>query len=315
MPDPSHPPLVAIFGPTGAGKTSCAIDLALSYNGEVVNADSRYLYRRLNIGVAKPTRAERRGVPHHLLDIFDPAEFITIAQVQRLAYSAFNDIHHRRRLPILVGGTPMYMNAITQGWRIPEVPPDREFRAGMEARIAREGLESVAAELAEIDPMAAELSGRNPRRVIRALEIYHATGRPMSSLAGKEPPPYRMLQLALTRSRPDLYEILDGRVEAQLSAGLIAEVKSLLESGLTGQEPAFSAIGYRQLLPYLAGETTLADAVARIKTDTHRYVRHQMTWLRRVTDLEWFDTGETGWQGRLQSRVAAFVADIGTGNP
>ena len=127
MQEPRTQPLIAIFGPTGAGKTTCSIDLALQFGGEVVNADSRYLYRRLEIGVAKPTLAERRGVPHHLIDVFDPDEFITIALVQKLALKAIADIHHRGRLPILVGGTPLYMNAITQGWQIPEVAPVQKY--------------------------------------------------------------------------------------------------------------------------------------------------------------------------------------------
>jgi tRNA dimethylallyltransferase len=315
MPDRSLLPLIAVFGPTGVGKTACAIDLALEFTGEVVNADSRYLYRHLEIGVAKPTLAERRGIPHHLIDVFDPAEHVTVAQVQRLAYAAINEIHSRGRVPILVGGTPLYMNSITEGWRIPEVAPDWAFRRTLEKRIEQEGLEQVTSELARIDPIAAERSGRNARRVIRALEIHHATGRPMSQLEGKEAPPYRMLKVALTRDREELYRALDARVDAQIDAGLVDEVRRLVESGLTGDEPAFSSIGYRQLLPYLRGEITLADAVERIKSDTHRYVRHQMTWLRRGADLAWYDTGQDGWQERLRSRVADFLSDNGMVNP
>ena len=164
----------------------------------MVNADSRYLYRHLEIGVAKPTHEERRGVRHHLIDVFDPTEFITIAQVQQLAYAAIDDIAGRGKLPILVGGTPLYMNAIVDGWQIPEVAPDWALRDQLAQRIERDGLPTIAAELARIDPVAAERSGQNPRRVIRALEIYHLTGRPMTELEGKEPPPYRILQ-----DRPD----------------------------------------------------------------------------------------------------------------
>jgi tRNA dimethylallyltransferase len=315
MPEPGRQPVIAIFGPTGAGKTACAIDLALRFGGEVVNADSRYLYRRLAIGVAKPTLAERRGVPHYLIDLFDPDEFITIAQVQKLALAAITDIHERSRLPILVGGTPLYMNAITEGWQIPEVAPDWEFRRAIERRIEREGLAAVVAELASIDPAAAVRSGSNPRRVIRALEIYHRTGSPMSSLEGRTPPPFSILKLALSRSRPELYADLDARVDRQIEEGLIEEVGALLASGLTGTEPAFSAIGYRQLLPYLAGDISLADAVASIKHDTHRYVRHQLTWLRRANDLVWFDTSQPGWDARVRDSVETWLADIRTDEP
>jgi tRNA dimethylallyltransferase len=308
----SRPLVIAIFGPTGVGKTGAAIDLALRYNGEVVNADSRYLYRHLNIGVAKPTLEERRGVRHHLIDIFEPAEFITIAQVQQRAYAAIDEILSRGRLPILVGGTPLYMNAIVEGWRIPEVAPDWPLRDELAARIEREGLESVAAELARVDPVAAERSGQNPRRVIRALEIYRVTGVPMSELEGKKPPPYDFLRVALTRDREDLYRILDRRVGEQIATGLLDEVRGLLEMGMTGDEPAFSSIGYRQLLPFLAGDQTLDDAITRIKHDTHRYVRHQMTWLRRTPGLHWFDTGRPSWRDEMDELARTRISAAST---
>lgn len=315
MAESRQQPVIAIFGPTGVGKTTCSIDLALHFDGEVVNADSRYLYCRLDIGVAKPTPAERKGVPHHLIDVFDPKEFITIAQVQKLALAAIADIQDRGRLPVLVGGTPLYMNAITQGWQIPEVAPDWDFRRQIESRIAAEGLASVVAELAKIDPEAAARSGTNPRRVIRALEIFHRTGTPMTRLEGRLPPPFSVLKIALTQPRPALYAALDARVDRQIEQGLIEEVRALLASGFSGGEPAFSAIGYRQLLPYLAGELSLPDAVAKIKTDTHRYVRHQLTWLRRADDLIWFDTTRPAWAELLRAQAGEWLADIRTREP
>jgi tRNA dimethylallyltransferase len=310
-----QPLVIAIYGPTGVGKTSCAVELALALDGEVVNADSRYLYRHLTIGVAKPTAAERNGVPHHLIDVFEPSEMITLGQVQQLAYSAIEEVLGRGKRPILVGGTPLYMNAITEGWRIPAVAPDWDFRAVLADRIEREGLPAVTAELARIDPAAAERSGQNARRVVRALEIHHVTGQPMTSLEGKAPPPYRFIKIALTRSRGALYAALDARVDRQIEAGLIDEVRALLASGLTGDKPAFSAIGYRQFLPYLAGEDGLEGAIERIKTDTHRYVRHQMTWLRKTPHLIWVDTGESGWRERVLALVSEPELDIGTAKP
>ena len=313
MPSTSLSPVVAIYGPTGVGKTLLGVHLGQKYNGEVVNADSRYLYRRLNIGVAKPSLAARGGVPHHLIDISDPNEQVTLSTVQAMAYDVIDQVHQRARLPIVVGGTPLYMNAILEGWRPPEVAPDWAFRAEIELRIEREGLAALVTELAAVDPIAAERSARNPRRVIRALEIYRATGRPMSELEHKEPPPYRSLKLALTRNREELYRSLDERVDRQIADGLLDEVRGLLESGLTGEEPAFTAIGYRQLLPVIRGDSSLAEAVARIKTDTHRYVRHQMTWLRRNDGLIWIDTGAPGWIEEVDERVHALLAADGTG--
>jgi tRNA dimethylallyltransferase len=311
MSDSSYPPVIAIFGPTGVGKTACAVDLALALSGEVVNADSRYLYRHLNIGVAKPTHEERRGVRHHLIDIFEPHEFITVAQVQHLAYAAIDEITERAKIAILTGGTPLYMNAIVEGWRIPEVAPDWSFREQIAARIEQEGLGGVAADLKNVDPVAFERSAQNARRVIRALEVHHVTGIPMSTLEGNEPPPYRFLKIALTRNRADHYLQLDSRIDEQIRAGLLDEVRGLLEAGLRGDEPAFSAIGYRQLMPVVSGEQSLADAIAQIKHDTHRYVRHQMTWLRRTPDLHWFDTGIGGWQSRVMERARDHVLSTG----
>lgn len=315
MPDSDQVALVAVFGPTGVGKTACAVELARRFAGEVVNADSRYLYRHLNIGVAKPTQEERRGIPHHLIDVFDPRDVITIAEVQRLALAAINDIAARGRLPILVGGTPLYMNAIVEGWQIPEVPPDWDFRNQLAARIERDGLESVASELAQVDPETFARSRQNPRRVVRALEIFHVTGVPMSVLATKESPPYRILKIALTRDRAELYRILDRRVDEQIASGLLNEVRGLLAMGLSGDEPAFSAIGYRQLVPVVSGERDLETAITRIKQATHRYVRHQMTWLRRTPDLHWVDTGEVNWQSRVDSLVSLHCSIAGTTEP
>jgi len=315
MTDSGNPPVIALYGPTGTGKTACAVELASSFGGEVVNADSRYLYRHLNIGVAKPTLEERRGVSHHLIDIFEPQDVITIAQVQQLAYAAMNDITARGALAILAGGTPLYMNAIVEGWQIPEVAPDWDFRNELAARIEREGLASVAAELAIIDPAAFARSGQNSRRVIRALEVFKVTGFPMSTLEGKEPPPYRILKVALTRDREDLYPLLDQRIDDQIAQGLLAEVRGLMNMGMTGEEPAFSAIGYRQLVPVIAGVQSLDQAVARIKHDTHRYVRHQMTWLRRIPDLHWVETGTDDWQLRVKTLVEQHIESTSTCEP
>ncbi len=312
MPVPELPFVIAIFGPTGVGKTAAGIDLALRYNGEVVNADSRYLYRHLEIGVAKPTHEERCGVRHHLIDVFEPTDFITIAQVQQLAYRTIDEITGRARLPIIIGGTPLYMNAIVDGWRIPEVAPDWALREELAQRIERDGLPTVVAELAAVDPVAAGRSGQNPRRVIRALEIHHVTGRPMSELEGKEPPPYRILRVALTRYRDELYRMLDQRVDDQIAAGLLDEVRELLATGMSGEEPAFSSIGYRQLLPVISGEQTLEQAAERIKHDTHRYVRHQMTWLRKTSGLHWIDTGNEAWLTELETLVHDHLASTST---
>lgn len=300
-------PLVVIAGPTAVGKTKLAIELALSFHGEVVNADSRYLYKGFTIGVAKPEPSEMRGVPHHLIDILDPADDMSLALYQRRANEAIHSVHDRDHLPLLTGGTPLYLNAVIEGWNIPEVPPDVEFRRRMEESITAHGLAPLTDRLTAIDPVAAARSGANPRRVIRALEIFEATGRPMSELEGKSAPPWRILQFGLTMPRDALFQAIDARVDDQIRRGLVEEVRGLLDSGVDRDCPAFSSIGYRQLLPYLDGEIDLETAIQRIKFDTHRYVRHQETWLRRNRNLIHVDVTLPDWAARVHQHLNAFL--------
>jgi tRNA dimethylallyltransferase len=304
---PGAPKLVVVAGPTAVGKTRLGIELGLRFDGEVVNADSRYFYRGMDIGVAKPDPEERRGVPHHLIDILDPADEMSLAVYQELAMAAIAEVRSRGRLPLLVGGTPLYVNAVVEGWRIPRVPPDPVFRARLEAEAGEVGLPVLAARLAAVDPVAAERSGANLRRVIRALEIYEATGVSMSSQEGKGPRPFETLEFWLTMPREALYAAVDRRVEDQIARGLVEEVRGLLDGGLDPGAPAMSALGYRQLVPYLRGEVTLAEAVERIKADTHRYVRHQETWLRRNRRLVPIDVTKAGWVERAGELVAEYL--------
>jgi len=304
-----RPPLVVIAGPTAVGKTAAGVELALRFGGEVVNADSRYLYRGLDIGVGKPSMGERRGVPHHLIDAIEPDAAMSLATYQDLATAAIAGVHARGRVPLLVGGTPLYVNAVVEGWRIPRVPPNPQRRALLEAEIARDGLPAVAARLAAVDPPAAARSGTNARRVVRALEVYLATGVPMSAQEGKGPRPYRALELGLTMPRDQLYRAIDARVADQIARGLVTEVRRLVEGGLGPDAPAMTSLGYRQLLPHLRGEATLTEAAARIATDTHRYARHQETWLRRNPRLIPLDVTQAGWLERAAGLVRAFLGD------
>lgn len=303
------PPLVAIVGPTAVGKTATAIRLARDIDGEVVSADSRYLYRGMDIGTAKPSEAEMAGIPHHLIDLLDPVDDYSLALYQQDAYQAIDDIHRRGRIPILAGGTPLYVNAVLEGWRIPHVPPDPDFRAEMERLAEIEGNEALHRRLAAVDPPAAErIPSTNLRRVIRALEIYHHTGQRMTDLEGKSPPPYRILRIGLTLPREELFRRIDQRVEEQIKAGLVAEVQRLLDSGVPPDAPSMSAIGYAEILPYLRGEQTLAEAMDQIRFNTHRYARHQLTWLRRMPNVHWFDPREPDTYARLLDLVQQFLA-------
>ena len=281
---PDLPPLIVVTGPTATGKTALGVALARRLGGEIVNADSRYLYRGLDIGTAKPTAAERGGVPHHLIDVVGPSDEMSLATYQDLAFAAIGDVTGRGRLPILVGGTPLYVNAVVESWRIPRVPPHPEIRARIEAEIAERGLEAVAARLAEVDPVTAERSGRNARRVVRALEIHEVTGRRMSDLEGKGPARHDTVMLVLEVDRAELHLRIDWRIDEHIAAGLLDEVRGLLAAGVAATAPAMSSIGYRQLIPVLDGRVSLAEGVEAIQRDTRRYVKHQSTWLRRVTD-------------------------------
>ncbi len=306
-PSAALPRVVVVSGPTAVGKTALGIELALTFDGEVVNADSRYLYRGFDIGVAKPDLAESRGVPHHLIDVLPPHGDMSLARFQDLAMSAISDIADRGRLPLLVGGTPLYINAVVEGWRIPRVPPNPEFRARLEAEAAGLGISPLIERLRAVDPAAADRHGTNLRRIIRALEIHEATGIPMTAQEGKGPVPFNALEIGLTMPREQHYQAVDTRVRDQIDRGLVAEVQSLLKAGVPEDAPAMGSLGYRQLLPYLRGEIDLDTAITRIQFDTHRYVRHQQTWLRRNPRLVWFDASQPGWQQAALERVRQFI--------
>jgi tRNA dimethylallyltransferase len=301
--------LVVIAGPTGVGKTMLGVELARRFDGEVINADSRYLYRGFNIGTAKPDANEQKGVPHHLIDILDPTGDFSLARYQELANAAIESVQQRGRLPLLVGGTPLYVNAVIEGWKIPKVPPHPEVRQRLEREADFDGVDMLLARLAEIDPIAAERSGVNLRRIIRALEVFEVTGERMSDLEGKGPRPYKTLELGLALSRPLLRERLDRRVDDQIRSGLVEEVTQLLEEGVPREALAMSSIGYRQLLPYFDGVQTLEEAIAQLKHDTYRYVRHQETWLRGNQRLHAIDVNQPRWIERAFEQVGEFVKE------
>lgn len=307
-PDDEAPPsIIVVAGPTAVGKTSLGIELALHFNGEVINADSRYLYRGMDIGVAKPGIVERQGVPHHLIDICDPSDEMSLATYQDLAMGAIAQVLASGKLPILVGGTPLYVNAVVEGWRIPRVPPQLEIRSRLAAEAEEIGLPALETRLAAVDPVAAARSSQNLRRVIRALEIYEVTGQRMSDLESKGPRPFNALELGLSLSRDALYQAVDRRVDQIIERGLIEEVRTLLEGGLSPDAPSMSSIGYRQLIPYLAGRQSLDEAKDQIRSDTRRYIKHQETWLRKNKSLLKVDVSAPDWMQTTFSLVETFL--------
>jgi tRNA dimethylallyltransferase len=299
--------LVALLGPTAVGKTAASLALARRFNGEVVSADSRQVYRGMDIGTAKATPAERAAVPHHLIDIRDPDEPFGLADFLALASVAIEDIHARGRLPLLVGGTAQYIYALLEGWQAPQVPPQPAVRARLEG----EGAPALYARLSAVDPAAAAKIGpHNLRRLARALEVIEVTGRPISEQQTRRPPAYRTLRLGLTLPRAALYARVDARVDAQLAGGLIDEVRALLAAGYSHDLPAFNSMGYVEIIRHLRGELSLAEARARIAYSTHRYVRHQETWLRRDPTVAWVDaTDPAAAHARLAELIADFLAE------
>lgn len=291
-----HPdrPLVAILGPTAVGKTALALRLAEHLPVEVVSADSRQVYRGMDIGTAKPSLLEQERVRHWLLDVVDPDQEFTLAQYQRLAYEAIEDIHTRGRVPLLVGGTGLYVRAVLDGLCIPEVAPNPSLRAELERQAEREGYLALHGRLRELDPAAAErIDARNVRRVIRALEVCYALARPISAAQTAVPPPYRQLRIGLALPREQLYQRIDARIDAMIAAGLVAEVQGLMAKGYQTQLPSMSGLGYRQVAQYLRGEIDLAASVALIRRDTRRFVRQQNNWFRADDPaIEWFENSE-----------------------
>jgi len=287
--------LIAIVGPTGVGKSKLALRLAQDFGGEIVSADSRQVYRHMDIGTAKPSQEERTPVPHHLIDIVAPDEDFSLAQYQRLAYKAIEGIHHRHKLALLVGGSGLYVWSVLEGWGIPQVAPDTEFRYSLEEKAARVGKDELYQELARVAPVAARrIDPRNVRRTIRALEVYRGADVPLSQLQRKEEPPFNTMIIGLTADRVELYRRIDLRVDEMIKRGLVDEVKKLVNRGYDFNLPAMSGIGYKQIGMFLRGELTLAAAIQQIKFETHRFVRHQYSWFRLKDDrIKWFDIQST----------------------
>ena len=302
--------LVAIVGPTGVGKSQLALHLAQTFNGEIVSADSRQVYRHMNIGTAKPTPQELSLVHHHLIDIINPDEDFSLAQYQQLAYRAIEDIQRRNKLALLVGGSGLYVWSVLEGWGVPEAPPDPEFRHSLERKAAEVGKDKLYQELMQVDPVAAQrIDPRNVRRTIRALEVYRTTHTPFSQLQYKKAPLFDTLIIGLTVDRAKLYRRIDLRVDEMVKQGLVAEVKKLANMGYDFDLPAMSGIGYKQIGMFLGGELTLPAAIQQIKFETHRFVRHQYTWFRLEDGrIQWFDI-----QNREEPEIVELVTKFMNG--
>lgn len=277
------PKLLVVAGPTASGKTALAVEAAERFDGEVVSADSRQIYRGMDIGTGKATEEERGGVPHHLLDVVAPDETLTLAEYKRKALEAITDTQARGKLPILVGGTGLYVQAVVENLEIPEVPPDEALRG----ELAELPPEELLRRLRASDAAYAERIGPNPRYAIRALEVMRATGKTMTELQKRGEQEFDALQIGLDVPDDELKARISARADLMLEQGLLEEVKRLRER-YPDTLPAMSGIGYRELSAYLKGETSLSEALQAMKRHTWRYARRQKTWFRRDERILWF---------------------------
>jgi tRNA dimethylallyltransferase len=279
--------IIAIVGPTASGKTALSISLAQKYNGEIVSADSRQIYRGMDIGTATPSPAEQDGIPHHLLAIKNPDEEYTVSDYKRDATAAISQILKNNRVPIMVGGTGLYVDAVLDNLDIPEVKADPELRAKIEKDIAENGLVTVFKKLVDRDPDAAYVvDPKNPRRVVRALEVAISTGEPFTAQRKKNGPLFNALKIGLNPPAEILRGRIDLRVEIMLQDGLVNEVETLVKRYGSGC-PAFDAIGYREIISYLDGKISLEKAADIIKHNTWHYAKRQMTWFRKDKNIRW----------------------------
>ncbi len=292
------------------GKSEAAVLVAERIRGEVICADSRTVYRGMDIGTAKPTPAMRARVPHHLLDVVDPREVFTVRRFQQLAQQAIAEIRARGRVPLLVGGTGLYVQAVLDGLQIPPVPPDWALRQRLEEE-ERNQPGVLFSRLQEIDPLtAARIPPRNLRRVIRALEIWYHLGIPPSQARGRGPEE-PSLRIGLTMDRRALYGRIDRRIDEQLAAGLVEEVRRLVASGVPLHAPSMQGLGYKEIAAYLIGEVDLEEAVQQLRRNTRHYARRQLIWFRADPRIRWLDVTGLPPEAVAEQIMALVHAEVG----
>lgn len=301
------PKILVICGPTASGKTALAVELALRHRGEVVSADSMQIYRRMDIGTAKPTREEMRGVPHHMLDVAAPEEDFSVARYVDMAAKCVDDILSRGKLPILAGGTGLYIDSLLSGRTFAPFQPDSPLRGQLEEQLRREGGAAMLSRLAQVDPdSAARLHPNDEKRIVRALEVYQSTGKTITqhNLETQAiPPRYDALTLALAfERREDMWSRIDRRVDQMMDQGLVAEVQGLLDSGVPAKCTAMQAIGYKEMAAALLSHGDVSAGAEEVKLRSRQYAKRQLTWFRRNRAARWLLWGrEPDFAAALQT--------------
>ena len=292
-------PLIVLTGPTAVGKTSLSIYLAKAVNGEIISADSMQVYKGMDIGSAKIRKEEMQGVTHYLVDILEPEEEFHIVKFQELAKAALEEIYAKGKIPILVGGTGFYIQAVTRDIDFTQAEQETSYREELEQFAKEKGAEYLHEKLREVDSKSAEnIHANNVKRVIRALEFYHQNGTPISEHneeQKQQTSPYNLAYFVLTAPREILYERLDRRVDQMMEEGLLEEVKSLRERGCHRGMVSMQGLGYKEILAYLEGEYPLEEAVRILKRDTRHFAKRQLTWFRREQDVIWVDKEQFHW--------------------
>ncbi|RUQ30632.1 tRNA (adenosine(37)-N6)-dimethylallyltransferase MiaA [Peribacillus cavernae] len=302
--------LLVIIGPTAAGKTKLSIELAKRFNGEIISGDSMQVYKGMDIGTAKINEDEKEGIPHYLIDIKEPEEPFNAAEFQERVNLTISEIHRRGKLPIIVGGTGLYIQSVIYDYHFSEAPSNPSYRKQLERQVQEEGIEPVFAKLHTIDPeSAARIHPNNVRRVIRALEIYHCTGKTMSGQLADQPSDlkYDTVIIGLTMDRGKLYERIDQRVDVMVAQGLVDEVRFFYQQGLKNCQ-SIQAIGYKELYDYFDGTLALDEALEALKQNSRRYAKRQLTWFRNKMDVNWFDMTAAGDFSKKFEEISAFIA-------
>ncbi|WP_408956061.1 tRNA (adenosine(37)-N6)-dimethylallyltransferase MiaA [Natroniella sp. ANB-PHB2] len=296
-------PLVALVGPTAVGKTKLSLALAQQLEGEIISADSMQIYRGMDIGTAKATPKEQKKVPHHLIDIVEPDQEFSVADFQERVDQLIPEIYQRGKLPMLVGGTGLYVKAVIEGFLFPEMETDWELRERLEEAAEKEGTEYVHDKLAKIDSTLAEkLHPNDLRRVIRGIEVYQQTGKTITYFkkeAKKRPPRYQAVKIGLRRERESLYQRINKRVDLMIEEGLVKEVRELYQKGYDRELISMQGLGYKELMGHFEGEYDLEEAIRLIKRDTRHFAKRQFTWFKRDDSIHWFDVEQYQFEDLL----------------
>lgn len=307
-----HEKVVVLIGPTAVGKTKLSIELAKAFNGEIISGDSMQIYKGMDIGTAKITPEEMEGIPHHLIDIKEPHESFSVAEFQERVRKKITEITQRGKLPMIVGGTGLYIQSVIYDYQFSDAPSDEEFRRTLENRAEIEGNEAIYEELQKVDPVGAEtIHPNNLRRVVRALEVFHCTGKTMSQYQEGQTPElmYDIAIIGLTMDREKLYERINKRVDIMMEQGLLEEVRELFQSGLKDCQ-SIQAIGYKEIYEYLYGKISIVEAIEQLKQNSRRYAKRQLTWFRNKMDVEWFDMSDVTTIETLHKKITEISSYI-----